>query len=154
MSHLITPTNSSDEIFQLNQMEQVVTVLYKHGLVNFSIVQIICLFIDGLARPEKGRVKETVGSYLDNYFPQLCKEVGGSEVFMNHFRHKAIHEFNTLPPFALETTNNPGGPYVREGIIGNQQWKIFNTDRLIADFLEHLRLRRQAAIKVIGSSVS
>jgi hypothetical protein len=115
-------------------METVVRLLSQDGSVNFSIVQIICLFIDGLAMPRKGKVQQDFCAYIDLHFPELCAAIGNSETFYTHFRSKAIHEFNTLPPFALETTKAPSAPYIRE----DHGYKIFNVDRFISDFRRHL----------------
>ena len=114
----------------------------------FPVVRDIVANIDGLARPPGGNVSATVNAYLVRHFPNLCDAIGpnraeGAKTFTNHFRHKGIHEFAPLPPFAIGR-GTPDGPYMSEAVIGRTTWRVLNVDRLARDFVAHVSASRVA----------
>lgn len=135
---------SGELAFRYRMMREVVESVEQKGTLFMPLLNLIATFIDGLALGPKGGTKKAYLAYLRNHFPDLCSALS-AEVFYNSYRNKAVHEFDLKQGYGIGRDSGMHGAY-----SGTQRIKetgeaitVLNIDRLVQDFLSHIRLLEQ-----------
>lgn len=141
---------SGDPAFRYRMMIEVVESVEQKGNLFIPLLNLIATFIDGLASGPKGGTKKAYLAYLGNYFPELCSALG-SEVFYDSYRNKSVHEFDLKHGYGIGRDSGMNGAY-----CGTQKVKetsetivVLNIDRLVRDFLAHVRVLEQSLPKAV-----
>lgn len=144
--------SSGDPEFRYRMMREVVEVVAGRGTLFMPLLNLVTTFIDGLASGAPSGTKAAYLEYVKVHFPELCSSLG-AEVFYNKYRNAAVHEFNLKPGFAIGRDSGMEGAYVGSQTITEtgEEIKLLNIDRLVKDFLTHVRSLEEAAKKAVGS---
>jgi len=131
---------SGDPAFRYAMMRKVIEAVRKEGELYMPLLNLVTTFIDGLASGQPGGTKIAYMNYLQTHFPELCAAIG-SEIFYINYRCGAVHEFNLKKGFGIERGEKMLGTYVDTKTIKetSDQLTILNIDRLIDDFIAHIR---------------
>jgi hypothetical protein len=131
---------SGDPAFRYAMMRKVIEAVRKEGELYMPLLNLVTTFIDGLASGQPGGTKTAYMNYLQTQFPELCAAIG-AEVFYTNYRCGAVHEFNLKKGFGIERGEKMPGTYVDTKTIRETggQMTILNIDRLIDDFILHVR---------------
>ena len=131
---------SGDPAFRYAMMRKVIEAVRKEGELYMPLLNLVTAFIDGLASGKKGETKVAYLNYLQTHFPNLCAAIG-AEIFYTNYRCGAIHEFNLKKGFGIERGEKMPRTYVDTKTVKDtgEQLTILNIDRLIDDFISHIR---------------
>lgn len=132
--------SSGDPAFRYRMMREVVEAVEARGTLFMPLLNLVSTFIDGLASGAPGNTKKAYLAYLEAQFPDLCKALG-AEVFYSKYRCGAVHEFNLKDGFGIGRDSGMLGAYSGTQTIKDtgQEVTILNIDRLVIDFLAHVR---------------
>jgi len=130
--------NIAEKRLRLRMMRETVEHVQKHGELWIPLMHLAATFIDGLAQGKSGETRRAYLTYLKAHFPELCADLG-AEAFYSYFRCASVHEFAIRPPFALWRESDMGVEYAETVEIDGVEFTALNIDRLVRDFLSHLR---------------
>jgi hypothetical protein len=131
--------NIADSRFRLEMMHKCVLAVRDAGDLHYPLLNLISVFIDGLVAAPKGQARAMYSQYLKTHFPSLCRALP-AEVFYEHYRCKAVHEFGLGTGFAIGRDSGLKGEYVARQNVRElgQTVTILNIDRFALDFLAHV----------------
>ena len=131
---------SDDPAFRYTMMRKVIEAVRNKGELYMPLLNLVTTFIDGLASGQPHETKVAYLNYLKMHFPDLCAAIG-AEIFYTNYRCGAVHEFNLKKGFGIDRGENMPGTYIETKTIketGNQM-TFLNIDRLVDDFIAHVR---------------
>ncbi len=137
--------SSDDPAFRYQMMREVVEAVKARGTLFMPLLNLVSTFIDGLASGAPHNTKAAYLAYLKTHFPDLCKALG-AEVFYSKYRCAAVHEFNLKPGFAIGRASSMSGAYADTRTLKEtgQEIIVLNIDRLVRDFIAHVRSLEQS----------
>ncbi len=131
--------NIGDPIFRLTMMSKTVQIVRASGDLSYPLLNLIATFLDGLVSAPRGNNRAQYPAYLKKHFPDLSDSLG-AEIFYDHYRCAAVHEFGLGNGYAIGLNDGMDGEYVaKQKIIDTGQvLTILNIERLADDFLRHI----------------
>ena len=130
--------DSAEPSFRYRMMREVIEAVAAPGTLFLPLLSLVTTFIDGLAAGPAGGSKEAYIKYLDRHFPDLATAIE-PRVFYEKFRCGAVHDFSPKPGFGIGRGAGLGGEYVGRQLIDGREHLVLNIDRLVQDFLAHIR---------------
>jgi len=146
--------NTGDPEFRYRMMRKVIETVSAKGTLHMPLLNLVTTFIDGLASGPSGASKGAYLDYLKAHFPNLCAAIG-AEVFYSKYRNAAVHEFSLKKGFGIDRDAAMGGAYCDTQTVKETglELTVLNIDRLVADFLAHVK-SLEAKLKEKSGSVS
>jgi hypothetical protein len=140
-AHIAEITNIADPALRLNMMRDTVSAVQAHGNLFYPQLNLVSTFIDGLVSAPRGKNKVQYIAYLENHFPELSDTLG-AEVFYEHYRCVAVHEFGLGDGYAIGRNSGMNRNYVETQTVQEtgQVITVLNIDRFVADFFFHIDL--------------
>ncbi len=132
--------NLSDPRFRLGMMREVVEHVHARGDLYMPLLNLVTTFIDGLAAGRPQATKKAYLQYIKTHFPALCAEIPAKEFYEN-YRNGAVHEFSLKDGYGIGRDTGMGGKYIitQTARETGRTYKVLNIDRLVADFVAHVR---------------
>ncbi|MDP3938282.1 MAG: hypothetical protein Q8R92_09120 [Deltaproteobacteria bacterium] len=141
-------TKTSDPEFRLRMMRKVIETVKSEGSLHMPLLSLVSTFLDGLAAGGPAGTKAAYLDYLQAHFPDLCAALG-AEIFYSKYRSAAVHEFSIKKGFGINRDSKMPGEYCGTTTVREtgQELTILNIDRLVEEFLAHVRaLEKKAGV--------
>lgn len=134
-------------------MREVVEVVHAKNELFLPLLNLVTTFIDGLAGGKRGAVEKDYVKYLELHFPALVAELP-AKTFYRQYRCGAVHDFSPKPGYAIGRDHGMAEAYAatqRYPELGGS-FTVLNIDRLVTDFLKHVRGLELALAESDGSA--